>query len=116
MQLLESITAPEPGVIASIMAAADDDFMTTTQTGPYNILLHLRRIKRLLTVKELAEILGKSNHTVYRMAQRRQIPCLMLAGTRCFDPSTIEAWLVKKEPQLAVVARQLEAQRNAPVA
>lgn len=83
----------------------------------YNILRALRRIQRLLTVKDLAEILGNSQDTVYRMAQRRQVPSLMLGGTRRFDPSTIEAWLIKKEPQLAVVARQLEAaeaQRNTP--
>jgi hypothetical protein len=49
-----------------------------------------------------------SKFTIYRMAQKRQIPCMMLGGTRKFDPSTLIMWLCKKEPQLAVAARQLK--------
>jgi hypothetical protein len=32
----------------------------------------------------------------------------MLGGSRKFDPSTLIVWLCKKEPQLAVAARQLK--------
>jgi excisionase family DNA binding protein len=74
----------------------------------YNVLIDLRKSRGLLNIKELASILRMSITTLYRLAQKRQIPSLMLGGTRRFDPSVIEAWLIKKEPQLAVVARQLE--------
>jgi excisionase family DNA binding protein len=75
---------------------------------PFNIIAKLESIDRLLTVDEVAGLLGLSKFTIYRMAQKRQIPCLMLGGTRKFDPSTLIVWLCKKEPQLAVAARQLK--------
>ena len=75
---------------------------------PFNIIAKLESIDGLLTVDEVAVLLGLSKFTIYRMAQKRQIPCLMLGGTRKFDPSTLIIWLCKKEPQLAVAARQLK--------
>jgi excisionase family DNA binding protein len=75
---------------------------------PFNIIAKLESIDGLLTVDEVAALLGLSKFTIYRMAQKRQIPCLMLGGTRKFDPSTLIIWLCKKEPQLAVAARQLK--------
>jgi len=77
---------------------------------PFNVVSHLESAGRLLSVDEVAEILSLSKYTIYRMAQKRQIPSLMLGGTRKFDPSTLIAWLAKKEPQLTVVARQLRQQ------
>jgi excisionase family DNA binding protein len=78
--------------------------------GPYNIVNHLESIGHLMSVDEVAEVLGLSKTTVYRMSQSRQVPSLMLGGTRKYDPSTLAAWLIKKDPQLAVVARQLRQQ------
>jgi Helix-turn-helix domain len=51
---------------------------------------------------------GKSRATIYRMAQKRQIPSFMLGGSRMFDPSTLALWLTRKEPLLAVAARQFQ--------
>jgi hypothetical protein len=51
---------------------------------------------------------GKSRATIYRMAQKRQIPIFMLGGSRMFDPSTLALWLTRKEPLLAVAARQFQ--------
>ena len=75
---------------------------------PFNIVAKLESIDGLMTVDEVAVLLGLSKFTIYRMAQKRQIPCMMLGGTRKFDPSTLIMWLCKKEPQLAVAARQLK--------
>ena len=50
----------------------------------------------MLTVREVAELLQKSHFSIYRMAQRRQIPSLMIGGTRYFDPSVLALWLSKK--------------------
>jgi len=60
---------------------------------PFNIIAKLESIDGLLTVDEVAVMLGLSKFTIYRMAQKRQIPCLMLGGTRKFDPSTLIVWL-----------------------
>jgi predicted DNA-binding transcriptional regulator AlpA len=41
---------------------------------PFNIIAKLESIDGLMTVDEVAELLGLSKYTVYRMAQRHQIP------------------------------------------
>ncbi len=74
----------------------------------FNILLALESARGLLTVREVAGLLGKSQFSIYRMAQKRQIPCLMIGGTRSFDPSALALWLSKKEPLLATAARRLK--------
>lgn len=74
----------------------------------YNILIALESVHRMLTVREVAELLQKSHFSIYRMAQRRQIPSLMIGGTRYFDPSVLAMWLSKKEPSLAAAARRLK--------
>ena len=74
----------------------------------FNILLALESARGLLTVRDVAELLGKSPFTVYRMAEKRKIPSLMIGGSRCFDPSVLALWLSKKEPSLAAAARRLK--------
>ena len=74
----------------------------------FNILLALESAHGLLTVRDVAELLGKSPFSIYRMAQQRKIPSLMIGGSRCFDPSVLALWLSKKEPSLATAARRLK--------
>jgi excisionase family DNA binding protein len=76
--------------------------------APYNILNALQAVRGLLSVDQVAELFGKSSATIYRMAQKRQIPSIMLGGSRMFDPSTLALWLTRKEPLLAVAARQFQ--------
>ncbi len=78
------------------------------QPAMYNILIALESVHRMLTVREVAELLQKSHFSIYRMAQKRQIPSLMIGGTRYFDPSVLAMWLSKKEPSLAAAARRLK--------
>lgn len=75
---------------------------------PFNILIALQEFRGLISVDQVAELLEKSIFTIYRMAQKRQIPSLMVGGSRMFDPSTLALWLIKKEPQIAVAARQFQ--------
>jgi predicted DNA-binding transcriptional regulator AlpA len=72
---------------------------------PFNILNELSGYHRLLSVKEVAAIFGRSESSIYRWARKRQMPSLMNCGARQFDPSTLVLWLQKKEPQLLVAAR-----------
>ena len=76
--------------------------------APFNILNALHAFRGQISVDQVAELLGKSKFTIYRMAQKRQIPSLMVGGSRMFDPSTLALGLTKKEPQLAVAARLLQ--------
>jgi excisionase family DNA binding protein len=81
------------------------DMNDVQEQKPFNILNALSSIHRLISVEELAELLGRSKFTIYRMAQKKQIPSLLIGGSRLFDPSTIAMWLAKKDPQLAIAAR-----------
>ena len=79
------------------------------QPEMFNILLALESVRRMLTVREVAKLLQKSHFSIYRMAQKRQIPSLMIGGTRYFDPSVLAMWLSKKEPSLAAAAGRFKA-------
>ena len=75
---------------------------------PFNILTALYSLTGLLSVAEVAEIFGKSTDAIYNMALKQQIPSFMVGGSRCFDPSQLALWLIKKDPQLAVAARYFQ--------
>jgi predicted DNA-binding transcriptional regulator AlpA len=75
----------------------------------FNILLALEGARGLLSVRDVAALLGRSSWSVYRMAEKRQIPSLLIGGSRVFDPSVLALWLTKKEPTLAVAARRIKA-------
>lgn len=75
---------------------------------PFNILTELSKYRRLLTVKEVAAVLGSSECTIYRWSRRHQIPNVMICGARMYDPSALALWLEKKEPQLVIAARHFE--------
>jgi excisionase family DNA binding protein len=81
------------------------DMNDVQEQKPFNILNALSSYQRLITVEELAELLGRSKFTIYRMARTKQIPSLPVGGSRKFDPSRIAMWLTKKDPQLAIAAR-----------
>ena len=75
----------------------------------FNILLALEAARGLLSVRDVAALLGRSSWSVYRMAEKRQIPSLLIGGSRVFDPSVLALWLAKKEPALAIAARRIRA-------
>ena len=75
---------------------------------PFNILTALYSLTGPQSVKEVAEMFGKSADTIYGMALKHQIPSFMVGGSRCFDPSELALWLIKKDPQLAVAARYFQ--------
>ncbi len=78
-------------------------------TAPFSVINALAGFTRMLTVDEVSELIGLSSCTVYRMAQRKQIPSVILSGSRRFDPATISMWLARKDPQLSVAAQGLRA-------
>jgi len=75
----------------------------------FNILLALESARGLLSVRDVAKLLRKSHWCIYRLAEQRKIPSLVIGGSRCFDPSVLALWLSKKEPSLAAAARRFKA-------
>ncbi len=50
----------------------------------------------LLNVKEVAQLLNVSPHTVYKMKSYGQIPAVKIGGALKFEVSAIQAWLKTK--------------------
>jgi excisionase family DNA binding protein len=105
-----------PRNISALPTAAGNPSNTTSFSGNpqadapemFNILIALESARGLLSVRDVARLLGRSKFTIYRMAEQRKIPSLMIGGSRCFDPSVLALWLSKKEPTLATAARRLK--------
>ena len=53
---------------------------SVTGKKPFNILVELASVRGLMTVEEVALLLRKSEYTIYRMAQKRRMPSLMIGG------------------------------------
>ena len=49
--------------------------------------------KRLLTVRELATMFRVTPDCIYRMARRRELPCLRFGRKLRFEPDDIERFL-----------------------
>jgi predicted DNA-binding transcriptional regulator AlpA len=112
---MRNLSRPHPNVGRS--AAAKFPAVPTSFSGDalpdapemFNILLALESARGLLTVRDVAKFLHKSKYSIYRMAEKRQIPSLVIGGSRFFDPSVLALWLSKKEPSLAAAARRFKA-------
>jgi putative molybdopterin biosynthesis protein len=48
---------------------------------------------KLLTVRELAALLGLHEKTIYDWAARGQLPCVRLGNRLRFDPADITRWV-----------------------
>jgi excisionase family DNA binding protein len=72
--------------------------MTTIKPEPSDTFIaKIRQRRNLMSVKEVAEMLGLSSETIYRMARKSRIPVLRLGLTLRFDPQMIALWLEGKQ-------------------
>jgi len=55
--------------------------------------------KELLTIKEVAEMLGMQPTTIYVWAQNGKLPAIKIGRTWRFRRASIEAWLTKCESE-----------------
>ena len=78
-------------------------------TPPYSLIADLESRRSLLTVEEVALIFRKSECTVYRLAQRKQLPSMVVGGSRLFDPATLAAHFARKYPDMASAAKLQKA-------
>ena len=54
-------------------------------------------MKKLLTVKDVADLLSISPKTLYQWAEYGSIPCLKLNGTLRFDEEKVMEWVNSNE-------------------
>jgi excisionase family DNA binding protein len=50
-------------------------------------------IRRLLTIKEVADYTGLSPHTLYTMVSQRRVPFVKLGRLTKFDREEIDKWI-----------------------
>lgn len=53
-------------------------------------------MEKLLSVKQLADVLGLSPHTIYRLVARHLIPVQRIRRRVLFTPARIEQWLASQ--------------------
>ena len=66
-------------------------FLASCSAGGWNYMSV--GLKRLLTVKEVMDLLGVSRSWLYDAAARGALPCIRLGGMLRFDPDQIGRWL-----------------------
>jgi excisionase family DNA binding protein len=71
-------------------------------------------MENLMSVKQLASLLGISRATLYEWCSDRQIPHLKVGRRTAFDPKQIEQWLANRkiEEEKTATGTQNETQAN----
>jgi excisionase family DNA binding protein len=59
---------------------------------PSTLADRIERIGRVLTAKELAEILSVSTITIFKQAKAGRMPCFRIGTCVRFDPRAIATW------------------------
>ena len=54
-------------------------------------------LQPLLTIRQVARMLGVSRPTVYAMMEREGLPYLKIGKTLRFSPSSVHEWLAEHE-------------------
>jgi excisionase family DNA binding protein len=65
----------------------------STQSVPCSIADKIERYGRMLTVKEVADLLAESPKTTYARVKRGSQPATLVGGTIKFDPFETAQWL-----------------------
>lgn len=52
-------------------------------------------MEKLLTTRQVSEILGIHLNSLYRMIYQKRIPFTKVSGMLRFEPRTLEAWIQK---------------------
>ena len=66
----------------------------------FDLLTVLESKTNLLTIPDVAKILGISQSSVHRLIAKRQIPSFLLGGMRRFDPAQLHRWIIKKNKDI----------------
>lgn len=97
------------GRLASIPVQRSFIPVAPAHSGPWSLIAAIEAYHGLMSVIDLAVILGKTNFTVYRMAKRREIPFVRVGGSLCFDPAALARYYRRKSPQSAAAADEIVA-------
>ena len=81
----------------------------TESTDAWSFIVAIESHQGLFTVKELAQLVGKSPCTLYRGAAARRLPSVRVLGGVMFDPAALGMHFRKQSPASASAARAVQA-------
>jgi excisionase family DNA binding protein len=67
----------------------------------FDILSQLEAKEGLMRMDEVAKLFSVSRRTIERMVADSEIPSLLVAGQRRFDPASLHRYITRKSPMLA---------------
>jgi excisionase family DNA binding protein len=92
----ESLMA-QPGIIASLWACADPTFdggkFEPPNTAPLSLASYIGRMRKALTVQEVAGLLTMSSRTVQQWAKAGRLPAIRHGSLTRFDPIQLARWV-----------------------
>ncbi|MBU9711111.1 helix-turn-helix domain-containing protein [Evansella tamaricis] len=53
--------------------------------------------RKTMTVQEIADYLGVSRDTIYKMVQKKEIPHIRIRTRILFYQETIDSWMIKQQ-------------------
>jgi len=69
------------------------------QEEPFDLIGWLSQQKKMLKAEDLAPVLGVKKITIYRWAQKKKLPSLLIENTLRFCPATLSRWARKQHPE-----------------
>ena len=81
----------------------------------FDFLAALDESDSMLSVRQVAKMLGFHPNTVHKMVSKREIPSVLISGSRLFDPMVLYWWYAKKHPE-AMKARISLSKKERPEA
>jgi excisionase family DNA binding protein len=67
----------------------------------FDLLSQLEAKNGLMKMDEVAQLFSVSRRTIERMVADSEIPSLLVAGQRRFDPASLHRYINRKSPMLA---------------
>ena len=52
--------------------------------------------EKLLNIREAAEYLNISHHTLYKLLEKKEVPAAKIGGSWRFSPEVLDAWVRKR--------------------
>ena len=104
LHLFLIIQAERRGSVFNLMPECKEQ-STQPKKQPFNLIIALEQEPGLMSIERVAALLDSSVSTVYRKAQKKQLPSMMIGGSRKFDPSVLSMHFGKKYPDMLAAAR-----------
>lgn len=93
----EDFMSAETGILACVWASAvptfDGDEFESPDTTPSSLASYIGKMRKALTVQEVASLLAMSSRTVQQWAKVGRLPAIRHGSLTRFDPIQLANWI-----------------------